>query len=452
MGRDRYKSGNFLYFSTFMNKEEALELIDRLGGDEQAWVDLKSDYYIKGNLYLEAEFVKDVQSLANVLDAREDRYLLIGCEEDGGVVGVSEGAEDEDADTRHLLSFEADDLQDIIDSRLSPGPQLSLHSFVEDGSKFAVLVVNRVKKPPCVTTSKLEDDEGSVELRANEIWVRKSSGKKEVDRDEFESIVEYRLEQERASLMRGIRRVVELDPESIATIGDLEPNEKAEADITFSIDEEGDYTVSSEVTRDSFTKLSHDLEADIHRRDSNPEHYTSLYDLMRYYAGYDKLGLDDDAVRLLAESALKNWIPGILWLDQAEPDQATEVLQTVPDEHSIRTTVCKLLVLTGDRDTFDRYLSESSSISNPRFDLDNYREQFGQSADSQLDVMGKNLDRVEYEDFDLELDYESFDDDELRTLISEVASVWLECDDDDTCKDLKYALVNLELALGTRIF
>jgi tRNA uridine 5-carbamoylmethylation protein Kti12 len=66
--------------------------------------------------------------------------------------------------------------------------------------------------------------------------------------------------------------------------------------------------------------------------------------------------------------------------------------------------------------------------------------------------MGKNLDRVEYEDFDLELDYESFDDDELRTLISEVASVWLECDDDDTCKDLKYALVNLELALGTRIF
>jgi len=32
-----------------MNKEEALELIDELGGDEQAWVDLKSDYYIKGN-------------------------------------------------------------------------------------------------------------------------------------------------------------------------------------------------------------------------------------------------------------------------------------------------------------------------------------------------------------------------------------------------------------------
>jgi len=59
---------------------------------------------------------------------------------------------------------------------------------------------------------------------------------------------------------------------------------------------------------------------------------------------------------------------------------------------------------------------------------------------------------VEYEDFELELDYESFDDDELRTLISKVAAVWLECGDDDTCKDLKYALVNLELALGTRIF
>lgn len=436
-----------------MNKQEALELIEGVGGDEQDWVDLKSDYYIKGNPYLEAEFIKDIQSLANVLDIEEQRYLLIGCDEDDGVVGVSDGAEDEDTDARHILSFEADDLQDIIDSRLSPGPQLSLHTFAEDGLRFAVLVVNRVKKPPCVTTSKLEDvDDGSVELRENEIWIRKSSGKKEVDRDEFESIVEYRLEQERASLMRGIRRVVELDPGSIASIGDLEPNEKAEADITFSIDEDGDYTVSSEVTRDSFTKLSHNLEADIHRRDSNPEHYTSLHDLMRYYAGYDKLSLDEDAVRLLAESALKNWIPGILWLDQAEPEQAAEVLQSVPDEHSIRTTVCKVLVLTGERETFDRYLSESSSISNPRFDADNYREQFGRPADSQLDVLGKSLKRVEYEDFELELDYESFDDDELRRLNSEIASVWLKCDDDDICKDLKYALVNLELALGTRIF
>lgn len=436
-----------------MNKQEALELIDGLGGDEQAWVDLKSDYYIKGNPYLESEFIKDVQSLANVLGARQERYLLIGCEEDDGIVGVDEGAENEDTDTRHILSFEADDLQEIIDSRLSPGPLLSLHTYEEDGLRFAVLVVNRVKKPPCVTTSKLEDvDDNSVKLRENEIWMRKSSGKKEMDRDEFESIVEYRLEQKRASLMRGIRRVVELDPESIATIGDLEPNEKAEADITFTIDEEGDYTVSSEVTRDSFTKLSHDLEADIHRRDSNPGHYTSLYDLMRYYAGYDKLSLDEDAVRLLAESALKNWIPGILWLDQAEPEQAAEVLQSVPDVHSIRTTVCKVLVLIGDRETFDRYLSESSSISNPRFDVDNYREQFGRPTNSQLDVLGKILERVEYEDFELELDYESFDDDELRRLISEIASLWLECDDDDTCKDLKYALVNLELALGTRIF
>jgi hypothetical protein len=251
--------------------------------------------------------------------------------------------------------------------------------------------------------------------------------------------------------MRGIRRVVELDPESIATIGDLEPNEKAEADITFSIDEEGDYTVSSEVTRDSFTKLSHDLEADIHRRDSNPEHYTTLYDLMRYYAGYEDLSLDEEAIRLLTESALKNWIPGVLWLDQAEEDQVANILQNVPDKHSIRTTVCKLLVLTGDRETFDRYLSESSSISNPRFDAERYRKQIGRSADSQLSVLGKLLEQVDYEDFELELDYGSFDNDDLRDSISEVASVWLECDDDDTRKDLKYALVNLELALGTRI-
>lgn len=436
-----------------MDEEEALELISRLGGDEHSWVDFKSDYYIKGSAYLEAEFVKDIQSLANVLDDREDRYLLIGCDEEEGVVGVPADAEDESTDTRHILSFEEDDLQEIIDSRLRPGPQISLHTFEEDESEFAVLVVDRIGKPPCVTTSKLENEENdSTELRENEIWLRKASGKKEVDREEFESIFEYRLEQERESLMSGIRRVVELDPESIATIGDLEPNEKAEADITFSIDEEGDYTVSSEVTRDSFTKLSHELEADIHRRQSNPEHYTDLFDLMRYYDGYENFSLDDEAVRLLTESALKNWIPGVLWLDQYGEEQVIDILQSVPDVHSIRTTVCKLLVIAGDDETFNRYLSDSSSITNPRFDVEKYRGQFGCSAESQIRELGKNIDQVQYGNFEVELNnYESFDDDDLRDLISQVAGVWLDCNDEEVRKDLKYALVDLELALATRI-
>lgn len=436
-----------------MNKEDALELISSLWGDEHNWVDFKSDYYIKGSAYLEAEFVKDIQSLANALDQREERYLLIGCEEEEGVVGVTEDAENKSTDTRHILSFEEDDLQEIIDSRLRPGPQISLHTFEEGGAKFAVLTVSRIDKPPCVTTSKLEhNDNDSIELRENEMWLRKASSKKEVDREEFESIFEYRLEQERESLMRGIRRVVELDPESIATIGDLEPNEKAEADITFSIDEEGDYTVSSEVTRDSFTKLSHDLEADIHRRQSNPEHYTSLYDLMRYYTGYEKLSLDDEAVRLLTESGLKNWIPGVLWLDQAEKEQAMDILQSVPDVHSIRTTLCKLLVIAGDEETFDQYFSDSNSITNPRFDVDKYREQIGRSANSQITALGKIMNQVQYDDFESELnEYESFDDDELRVRISQVAEKWLDCDDENVQKDLKYALVNLELVLATRI-
>jgi hypothetical protein len=436
-----------------MDKDEALRLLSELGGDEHVWVDLKSDYYIKGSPYLEAEFVKDIQSMANAIDEREERYLLIGCDEEEGVVGVPDGAEDESSETRHILSFDEDDLQEIIDSRLSPGPQISLHTFENEGLTFGVLVITRIEKPPCITTSKLEDvDAGNVELRENEIWMRKASGKKEVDRDEFQTIVDYRIDQERESLMRGIRRVVELDPDSIATIGELEPNEKAEADITFSIDDEGDYTVSSEVTRDSFTELSHDLEADIHRRNSNPKHYTSLYDLMRYYSGYDQLDLDKDAIRLLTESALKHWIPGVLWLTYTDLDEAQEILRSVPDEHSIRTTVCKLLIIIGDGETFDRYLSESSSISNPRFDAANYREQIDKSAASQLNALGKNLDRVEYRDFELELDFESLDQDELRELISEVASIWLECDDDDGRTDLKYALVNLELALCIETF
>lgn len=436
-----------------MDKNEAVEMIDSLGGDEHTWVDFKSDYYIKGNSYLEAEFVKDIQSLANALDDHENRYLLIGCDEEEGIVGTDENAEDETAETRHVLSFEEDDLQEIVDSRLTPGPRISLDTFDENSSQFAVLGVAQTDKPPCVTSSRLEDAENDdTELRENEIWLRKASGKKEVDREELESIVEYRIEQERGSIMRGIRRVVELDPESIATIGDLQHDEKAEADITFTIDEEGDYTVSSQVTRDSFTELSHDLEADVHRRKNNPEHYVPLYDLMRYYAGHEQLPFDQDVVGLLAESALMNWLPGVFWLSKADEDHRMEILRSVPDEHSIRTTACKLVILAGEEETFDRYLSESSSISNPRFDAESYREQIGEPAESQLSVLGKNLDSVEYGDFEMDLDCSGLSESQIRDKISEVTSAWLECDDEGTQTDLKYALVNLELALGTCLF
>jgi len=116
-----------------MKKEQAIKLVEELDGDEHEWIDYKQDYYVKGTAHIESEFVRDIQSLANALTNRDERYLFIGIDNDGNLIGVDNDATDKENHPRHILSFEEDDLQEIIDARLSPGPRVSLHTFKEGG-------------------------------------------------------------------------------------------------------------------------------------------------------------------------------------------------------------------------------------------------------------------------------------------------------------------------------
>lgn len=432
-----------------MNQERALELLEELDGDEHEWVDYKEDYYIKGTAYLEGEFVRDAQALANALTSRDERYLFIGCDDEGNVIGVNRDAGNQDSDPRHVLSFEEDDLQEIVDARLTPGPRLSLHTFEESGDQFAVLIVQRVEKPPCVTTSQLTDDDGNTKLRENELWIRKASGKKEVNRDELENLIGYRIDQVRDSLMKGIRRVVELDPDTIAAVGDLQPREGVEADITFEVDEEGDYTVNSRLTDRTFHSLKSEVDADLGKRDKNESYYIDIHDLMRYYANHGEVPKDPDAVHILAESALYNWLPGTFWLAELEADEHRDFLCSVPDENPIRNTVCKSLVLAGERDVFDDYVSNSSSMQHPRFRVSDYRDLFGRSLQERYSELRSQHPQIEHGDINLNLDYEALDRDTINENIPKIAAEWIECGDDSTRSQLKYALKDLELALAT---
>jgi len=434
-----------------MDKEQALEQLKELEGDEHEWVDYKEDYYIKGEAYLEGEFVRDIQALGNALTSRKERYMFIGCNDDGNVVGVGIDATDQNSNPRHVLSFEEDDLQEIVDARLTPGPRISLHTFNEDGDQFAVLVVRRLDKPPCVTTSQLTDGDGNTKLRENELWIRKASGKKEIDRDELESLIEYRIEQVRDSLMKGIRRVVELDPDTIAAVGDLQPREGVEADITFEVDEEGDYTVNSRLTDRTFHSLQSEVDADLGKRDKNESYYIDIHDLMRYYENNEEVPKDPDAIHLLAESALYNWLPGTFWLAELDNDEHRDFLRAVPDENPIRNTICKSLVLSGEEDTFDDYVSNSSSMRHPRFRVQHYRNLFDRPLEERYSELRSQHPQIKQDSVNLSLDYDALDCDKIYENIPKIAGEWRNCGDDTTRSRLKYALKDLELALTAKL-
>jgi len=310
-----------------------------------------------------------------------------------------------------------------------------------------VLVVRLDNKPPCVTTSALYDDSGDIKLRENELWIRKASGKKEIDRGELENLIEYRIQQVEDSLMKGIRRVVELDPDTIAAVGDLQPREGVEADITFEVDEEGDYTVDSRLTDRTFHSLQSEVDADLGKRGKNKGYYIDLHDLMRYYKKHDQVPKDNEAIHLLAESALYNWLPGTFWLAELSPDQHLEFIRSVPDENQIRNTICKSLVLADEQDSFEDYVSNSSSMQYPRFSASDYRDLFGQSIEDRYSNLRSPYKKIQHGAIELKLDFKSLNNELIRENIPKLAAEWIDCDDDNKRSRLKYAIKDLELRL-----
>lgn len=432
-----------------MDKESALDLIDRLGGDEQVWVDYKEDYYIQGNPYEEAEFRKDVQALANAETNEDHRYLLIGCNEEDGLVGVSDDATDDQAERRHILSFDADDLQEKLDGSLQPSPQISLHTYQENGNSFAVLVVEKVDRIPCVSTSTFGSN-GDIFIREGDIWIRKSSGKRRADPDDVENLIQRRIIQQRDFILEGIRRVVAMDPETIAEIGSLRPNEAGEADITFEIGEEGDYTVSGDVFRREFSGLEEELDADIGKRRVNDQYFVDIQSLMRYYTQLS-IPSDEEAARLLAESAMRQWLPGVYWLLGIDHDQRMSILRSVPDQNAVRHTACKTLVIAGDSDTFDQYIDQSDSIRHPRFSRTNYEGLLEETVDDRLSELYSIASPIDIGGDTVEAAEVAREVGLIKEYIPEVAQLWLESTSRKDLKTHKYSLVNLELKLAAEV-
>jgi len=428
-----------------MNHRDVVELIEQLSGDEHSWVDYKSDYYVDGNPYLEVEFLKDILALANAIHDEDERYVLIGCDEEDGIVGVSEDAFEESKDERHILEFDEDDLQEKVDGWMTPSPRLELHTYDDKGDTFATLVVKEPDNFSSICDTQI-NPEGDTLIEEGEIWIRGSSGKQRVTHETLENIIQKRIADEREFILEGVRRVVGMGPKAVADIGKLQPSEKAEADITFEISPEGDYEVSGEVFRRNFGSLQEEIDADVAKRRVTPEYSVDLQTLMRYYANVESLD-DKEVSELLTHSSLTEWLQGTYWMQNISPDARKDILEKTPDNGSARHSACKNLLIAGERDVFDGFITDSESINNPKFNVSKCRRLFDRETQIRVEEIITNQPPVTVDEEEIDT-RNQIDAEKARELIPKTAEEWLATSDDSGKKDYKYTLRNLELWLA----
>lgn len=432
-----------------MNRSDAVELINQLSGDEHSWVDYKSDYIVEGNPYIKTEFLKDVLSLANAIHDEDERYVLIGCDEEDGIVGVSEDAFEESEDKRHILEFDEDDLQEKVDGWMTPSPRLELHTYNNEGDTFAILVVNEPDHPPSICNTQFNDedeDEDRTLIEEGEIWIRGSSGKHRVTHETLENIIQKRITDEREFILEGVRRVVDMGPEAVADVGKLQPSEKAEADITFEISPDGDYEVSGEVFRRSFGSFQEEIDSDVAKRKENPEYTVGLQSLMRYYANFDSID-DKEVAELLIHSSLTEWLQGTYWMDTIPSETREEILADTPDDRAARHSACKCLLISGNEEYFNEFIGDSSSIRSPMFNVTKYRRLFDSEQEVKVREIITSSPVVTVDGEEIETD-DQIDAEKARELIPKTAEEWLDESDDSAKKEYKYTLRNLELWLA----
>ncbi|QZX99810.1 AlbA family DNA-binding domain-containing protein [Halobaculum rubrum] len=161
-----------------MNKEDFTELLTEVGADEQDWIDFKEDYFVGGVLYQKAEFIKDIASIANTVHTRSPRYILVGVTDGGDLIGITESKVGDEGDSRkHLFDMDESNLQETVTSHLSPSPDFSIHTFENDGKRFAAIQISQVAEPPAVVSKEIQED-STTHLRNGEIYLRSGSGKK----------------------------------------------------------------------------------------------------------------------------------------------------------------------------------------------------------------------------------------------------------------------------------
>lgn len=374
-----------------MEKSESLSLIEELGGDEHAWVDFKEDYEIGGIPRDKAEFIRDIASLANTITQRESHYIIVGVDDDGDLLGITEGREDyRGAGPRHIFSYDEADIQQIIDSNLMPSPKLAWYTYEEDSKKFGILEISPLESPPCVTSQHIDEDDDR-HLHKGVIYLRKGSSKKIAEREDIEEIIEHRIQQQREQILDGVHKAIEVGPEWIERIGDALPDEDGVPLATTTDPEDADIEISERLTREPASSLDSQLNEDISQWMHRGDDYIEQLPLWQYYANPGALNLDKTALLFLTQSAIKNQPFGAFWLLQSNPDERRDILLSTPDKfHRIKQAGSLMLILD-DEEGFDKLL-EKSRTNVEYGHLKECKSKFGTSIHNRANFLLKNED------------------------------------------------------------
>jgi len=372
-----------------MDQDELVELIERLSGDEHSWIDFKQDYEIGGIQTKKAEFVRDVASLANTNTGRDEHYIIVGVEDSGNLIGISEGRESYRGEgPKHIFSFDESSIQQIIDSNLTPPPRVAWHTYESDSAKFGVLIVEPLDSPPCLTSRNIDKDDDRL-LHKGLIFIRKGSSKKIVQREEIEEIIEYRIDQQRKQILDGVHKAIEIGPEWIDRIANALPDESGVPLSTVSEPEEADLEVTQRLTRDPASSLDGELNEDISQWKYRGDDLIEPKPLWRYYASPNSLTLDKTALQFLTQSAIKNHVMGGFWLTQADQEDWSDIILGTPQDHLRAERAGSLVLLLGDEALFDDLMDNCRTNANYGH-LKRCKRKFGNTIADRVNFLLKN--------------------------------------------------------------
>ena len=439
-----------------MDREEALELIDQLDGDELSWVDFKQDYEIGGIAEKKAEFIKDVGSLANTLSGNEERYILVGCDDDGNIVGYDESRENyRGAGPRHIISLDESDMQEWISDHLEPAPEIEFRTFQQGDCSFGVLVVRQVGSPPTIVKRDLYDSNNNLFLHQGRFHIRRGSGKKIGTHEDLERIVQHRIDSRRDEILDGVEKAVHLGPEFIEQLSSLTGSDALGS--TASGDAQLEFR--QRLSRDPATSLDQELNEDIVRTAYRDDDYAEAVPTWRYYASPSSLTLDEEACRYLYNCGLTNGVLGTLWLSKLSEDEAVSAIPDIPNDRTRGHRAAKIAFLRGSEELLTNIGDAMMYGESPT--TRSYRDQLDWTPEKRFRHLLESKEyRLVYEDWSKSFEPEQLDKQECREKIHAVADQLEGIEDALTSNpgirgvrnDFRNAVHDLELQLARKVW
>lgn len=438
-----------------INRQEAIDLIHDLSGDEHDWIDCKKDYYVLGLDNKKADFIKDIASMANTITDREKHYLFIGVDDDSGnLVGVNENFDDQ-SDPRHILGVDEADLQQVLTEYLAPTPNMTLNKFLQQSPKLGVLSIEQIDRKPC-TIQKSIDFNGERKLQKGLIFFRSGSSNTIARREEIEQIINERVKKRREYILDGIRKATEIGPEAVATVGDIVHED--EGDIVVEVGEEGDFVMEERFSREPLTDLDQRLNVDMKRWATTDKISLDASTLWEYYSVPNQISIDEESIVFLTLASLKHDVYGIFWLSYIDKEKIREILFSASDGTNLNRTLSKILCAFSDckgLESFYNEISEDTDIG----DFPDYLDLCNKSGNQRIEpLLSKSTYNLNYNTWGKSINLKNADETEIKEMIQNLGSHLQELENRFSGRDkwfhkrgiFRNCLKDCELALAIR--